>query len=1018
MRQNPLFDKDFLLQLDKRNVKEKFARITSLTLDEHPIEQIEGRITQGSVNIDGASAVRRSCSLTMVAENLDIHDFNWGLKTKFVLEVGLRNDFNPIYPDIIWFPQGMYVISSFSVSRSVNNFNISIQGKDKMCLVNGEMGGLVTSLTMDFGKYYDQATGKDNSYLIKDIVKSALHEWCFEPLHNIIINDLDESGVELLEYRGDKPLYLFRDINSPNKDFTNMTVNGESDNWIYEGKSYTLSELKNIEGFKFDSLTEFANDASVVQRGGISYNIVQINYGEGPIGYRETDLVYPGDLILNLGEAVTNMLDKLVKMLGDFEYFYDLQGRFIFQRKKIYESKSWNNIINSDNDIYVENSELTSPVSYSFDNKLLLQSISNNPQLNNVKNDFSVWGTRKSVTGKEIPVHMRYAIDVKPIQYTTYDGKSTYNSNEVNWREVLYQMAIDYRKNHDEDDFESRLAINNIDFYPTGKTGYEQYYTDMEGFWRQIYYYYDKDEDAEPLSYRPINYNAIKGIDNYYVRPFILNQNANTKLKDIYKIENNKVYTYLDKIDFSQDKYYVKKIEEDKETYTEILDTLDISEKDLYVLDNENYKSLWSATDIETQNKIHVKIGASYFPVWYYSNIWVESGSEQVVFFTKDSSNDSYSEIKIYYKDSDGNKIDILTIDQFKDKAIEILYDSNDNEIKDINNIYIYKERSLENQVLYIPYKEEGSDETMKKYVETLDNSFKRQLYYKEEDKYYSIYNLLSMAKDTLYIQKDNSYVLLSDTTSKSGYILSPTLSEQKYNGDETNYYVQIGKLESSIKQLYQLESIEYIKTDYLAKDKEESKQEIDTVFYESYTNFYDKNNEKYAYWNKDCISNPESLPFWIDFLDGDNELSQFSVKVIGDRTKTDNDSNIKAIYFKEIPTILLVNPESFNKLTERKSGYTYIQMPSSMNGLFNISSQGKSGQEAIAQMLYNYAYRQESINISAIPIYYLEPNTKIYVKDEDNKIDGYYIINKITLPLGYNGMMNITANRAIEKLY
>jgi hypothetical protein len=38
-------------------------------------------------------------------------------------------------------------------------------------------------------------------------------------------------------------------------------------------------------------------------------------------------------------------------------------------------------------------------------------------------------------------------------------------------------------------------------------------------------------------------------------------------------------------------------------------------------------------------------------------------------------------------------------------------------------------------------------------------------------------------------------------------------------------------------------------------------------------------------------------------------------------------------------PTILLVNPESFNKLTERKSGYTYIQMPSSMNGLFNISS-------------------------------------------------------------------------------
>lgn len=127
MINNPLLDKDFLLELDKRKVKEKFARITSLTLDEHPIEQIEGRIAQGgSINIDGASAIRRSCSLNLIAENLDIHDFNWGLKTKFTLEIGLCNDFNFNYPDIIWFPQGTYVISSFGISRSTSNFNISI----------------------------------------------------------------------------------------------------------------------------------------------------------------------------------------------------------------------------------------------------------------------------------------------------------------------------------------------------------------------------------------------------------------------------------------------------------------------------------------------------------------------------------------------------------------------------------------------------------------------------------------------------------------------------------------------------------------------------------------------------------------------------------------------------------------------------------------------------------------------------------------------------------------------------
>ena len=35
-------------------------------------------------------------------------------------------------------------------------------------------------------------------------------------------------------------------------------------NQVDDGTFNTIDELKNIEGFKFDSLTEFANDASVV----------------------------------------------------------------------------------------------------------------------------------------------------------------------------------------------------------------------------------------------------------------------------------------------------------------------------------------------------------------------------------------------------------------------------------------------------------------------------------------------------------------------------------------------------------------------------------------------------------------------------------------------------------------------------------------------------------------------------------------------------------------------------------
>jgi hypothetical protein len=64
---NPLFDINFLTELLESQEREIYARITSLTQNEMPIEYIEGRVTGGSINIDGASALRRTCNLSMVA---------------------------------------------------------------------------------------------------------------------------------------------------------------------------------------------------------------------------------------------------------------------------------------------------------------------------------------------------------------------------------------------------------------------------------------------------------------------------------------------------------------------------------------------------------------------------------------------------------------------------------------------------------------------------------------------------------------------------------------------------------------------------------------------------------------------------------------------------------------------------------------------------------------------------------------------------------------------------------------
>jgi hypothetical protein len=64
-------------------------------------------------------------------------------------------------------------------------------------------------------------------------------------------------------------------------------------------------------------------------------------------------------------------------------------------------------------------------------------------------------------------------------------------------------------------------------------------------------------------------------------------------------------------------------------------------------------------------------------------------------------------------------------------------------------------------------------------------------------------------------------------------------------------------------------------------------------------------------------------LNFWFDFLDTEGELSQFSVKAIGCRPKAINDTNIKAIYFKNTPNVLFI--KDITEVNKSKVGYKYI---------------------------------------------------------------------------------------------
>ena len=167
-------------------------------------------------------------------------------------------------------------------------------------------------------------------------------------------------------------------------------------------------------------------------------------------------------------------------------------------------------------------------------------------------------------------------------------------------------------------------------------------------------------------------------------------------------------------------------------------------------------------------------------------------------------------------------------------------------------------------------------------------------------------------------------------------------------------------------------------------------------------------------HWHKNVFLNPGSLNYWFDFLDTEGELSQFSVRAVGARTKAINENTVKSIYFRETPQVVFV--DSINE-SEKMAGYKYIQI-TDLDKMFTISAQGKSAKERLDELLYAHGYCSESATITTIPIYYLQPNTRVYVSDPKTKLSGDYIVSKITIPLTHNGTMQLTATKAAQTIF
>lgn len=396
---------------------------------------MQGLTTDGSLSIDANSAVRRTCSLTMIAQESTFDVSNMGnlvaLNKKMRLYVGMKNNvpgFVEKYGEIIWFPMGVFVLTNGSIRHDVSNNTISITAQDKMCLLNGEVGGVLSAPT-DFASY-DQILENGDVVSIYntlfDIIRTAVIDLGQEDPSKVVILDLPDVVRRNLSVSniGGKTYYI-------------NTANGQS-----------------------SETNSWGPDAPV--------EIISLD--QPIVGYEMIDFTVPSkELYKQAGDSVTSVLDEIIKLLGNYEYYYDIDGNFIFREIRNHLNTSPKQYYyDLNNDDYMANFD-SDTVFYSFVGKQNVSAYSNTPDWLNIKNDFVVWGM-KEVGEVKIPISYHVAIDAPPFFAGQIDG---YYEGKP-WQQELLE-------------YEEALAADiNGELRGTGlRNG--PYYQELKAKWSQAY---------------------------------------------------------------------------------------------------------------------------------------------------------------------------------------------------------------------------------------------------------------------------------------------------------------------------------------------------------------------------------------------------------------------------------------------------------------------------------------------------------------------------------------------------
>lgn len=1087
----------------QKNIKKStITRVVVELLDfnERMIEAVEGDVISLNIPVDGNSVVRRVATLTFATtdKNYKVLETSnpLSISKKIRVKIG-EKDLGSPNSEIVWTNMGVFVMQSCSITAAVNSQQISITAQDKMCLHNGEVAGKVeygTRFDVEHSdpRYVNFITQLKNQYTI---LTSAPTADTINTMKDIVGSIRTIATVEDSVIEGES-IYLVSLLNK----YASTTDTAERRTLSNNIKD-SINTLDMSSRMVKLTIREIIQKAAIAIGKELPGKVIisdvpdkiktPVKLPNGDIGFKLMKFIYPTELVLNTGQPLTQVYEACKQALGgNFEYFYDTEGNFIFQEIQNRLDKNIVSISDLKSKDYLISYD-GAPVQFDFSEDDFVTSYANNPNWSNIKNDFYVWGSGENgIIGYHVVIDEKPAVpeyfgqkNLVPVNRRNFEGWNIGTGSQTTTYKVpMSVFDSEYNTNY----FILGDYINNGTSHTVGLYGRQitldllpntQYIitTSVPGHegGKNVFALNQGEQASSSVNGVMPSLSLIKTTDStgkliIATREVTV---AQMQSREYWITVNKGTVAYSNQLS-PQDLHNTS----NPVTYNPSSDQYLLLEKApleaLEVGYNRNLVPKFSSWTYKNPQYILSDYEATLVPNAQYQSLYIHLNLEPSTVYTLTFDGNLYVRLMRGHTSNGANDLiqkwgagkesitftapeDGLATLRFGNEAnlserylkeVSIVKGSHQN----VNHTQAWEDLSDE-QKLATRIRTKGGNSNNKLYTPINNLNIGSELSH-----FISIKNNSNNTVSSLFLNK-NYLIGVNESKTIKGLgvvntssvwfaiganVLSTELDIIAYNPVAHN--AQKESLDWREYLIMQQESTPYGTLVARVPDGQHTDyqnfEHYPTVVCVTKTNSYaykvwangvwtevepntgaDYKNPYYSelksLWFPDRFE-PNFTPkadaiyqYHFDILDGNKELSKFSIKTIGTRKEPVEDKNIKQLYPTEVKSIMVSHSQA--EIDEYKSQNlidSYILIPD-VAAYSNYPPAGnvyKDAYSRIKQEIFDHTTYNEQVTITALPIYDLDVNRRVYIQFAKAALSGYYLVNKINYSMSAGGLMTV----------